>query len=77
MLKRYWFRTDPPLGYGVTAESRAAAERLLQEYGYPLSEQRVVEILEDVEVTSLDPDHVLPNSGPLVVRGIWYPRHNL
>ena len=77
MLKRFWFRTDVGFGYGVTAHSRLDAEHLLAGYGYPSASHRVVEVVEDVELSALDPSHVLPNAGPVVVRGVWYPRHNV
>jgi hypothetical protein len=31
----------------------------------------------DIDLRTLDPEHVLPNIGPVVVRGVWYPRLNL
>jgi hypothetical protein len=31
----------------------------------------------DVDIRTLDAKHVLPNAGPVVVRGVWYPRLNL
>jgi len=30
--------------------------------------------IEDVDVSTLDPKHVLPNIGSVVVRGVWFPR---
>lgn len=77
MLKRFWFKTEPPTGYGVTAESLAAAEQLLKDHGYPHSGQRVIEVVENIDMATLDQNHVLPNAGPVVVRGIWFPRHNI
>ena len=77
MLKRYWFATDTDLGYGVTAASRTEAESLLRSYGYPREGQSVVKVVENIEVSALDANHVLPSSGPVAVRGIWFPRHNV
>jgi hypothetical protein len=77
MLIRFWFRTEGGLGYGVTASDRAEAELLLAAYGYPEKTQRVVEIIENASLSSLDQNHVIPNSGPVVVRGVWFPRHNV
>jgi hypothetical protein len=77
VLRRYWFQTGHGLGYGVTAMSVDDARDLLAKYGYPSADVRITGIIEDVAVDTLDANHVLPNAGPLVVRGIWYPRHNL
>jgi hypothetical protein len=77
MLKRFWFKTDRGLGYGVTASSRADAEALLASYGYPVPSERVTSVTLDVSAASLDKEHVLPYVGPLSVRGVWYPRHNV
>ena len=77
MLRRFWFRTEVGFGYGVTAFSRSDAEQLLASYGYPCASRPIVEVLEDFELTVLDQLHVLPNAGPVVVRGVWYPFHNV
>lgn len=31
----------------------------------------------DVDLSRLDATHVLPHAGPVVVRGVWFPRRNL
>jgi hypothetical protein len=72
-----WFKTEPPIGYGVTATSRFEAEQFLGRYGYPLPGQRVIEVIKNLDFSSLDGNHVLPNSGPIVVRGVWFPCHNV
>ena len=77
MLTRYWFRVSEVLGYGVTAASRKEAEGLLHSFGYPRAGERVVEIVENIDFQLLDQNHVLPNAGPSVIRGVWFPRHNL
>ena len=77
MLKRFWFRTGDTLGYGVTAASQNEAEHLLQTLGYPRKDERVIEIVENIDLQTLDQNHVLPNAGPSVVRGVWFPRHNV
>lgn len=76
MLRRYWFQVDRGLGYGVTAMSIEDARALLVTYGYPSADVRITGVIEDVAVDSLDADHVLPNAGPVVTRGVWFPRHN-
>jgi len=75
MLKRFWSATRPGLGYGVTAHSRVEAERLLSSFGYPREREIIVSVVENVAMVELDQDHVLPNAGPVVVLGVWFPNH--
>ena len=77
MLTRFWFKTDRGHGYGVTANSQSDAENLLKDCGYPLPSERLVGIVQGVTAASLDKDEVLPNAGPLAVRGVWYPCRNV
>jgi hypothetical protein len=77
MLKRYWFATKPGLGYGVTAESREEAAELLRSFGYPRNGEAVLAVTENIDLDTLDPKHIMPNAGPSVVRGVWFPRHNV
>ena len=77
MLKPFWFRTDNRLGYGVTARSEADARALLAEFGYPRPGESIIEIISGVSIDQLDQHHVVPNAGPIIVRGVWYPKHNV
>jgi len=77
MLKRFWFATQESFGYGVTAHSRDQAESLLNSLGYPRENETIVRVIEDIAVTELDQNHVLPNSGSVAVFGVWFPNHNL
>ena len=77
MLTRYWFKTDCGLGYGVTASSLAQARELLRSHGYPLARERIIDFVEDVEIASLDNEHVRPYVGPVRVPGIWFPKLNV
>ena len=74
-LKRFWFVIPGHLGIGVTAFSRAEADRLAadaaERLGWPCPSGLVI---EDVDVRELDQGHVVPNMGPAAVRGVWYPR---
>ena len=82
-LRRYWFTWDElpqgnrarGLGCGVTAESRHAAEMLLSA---AIFDRGAVpppsQFVEDVDVSTLDAGHVLPNMGDPVVRGVWFPQ---
>ena len=91
MLKRYWFVIYPewrygPWNAGVTATSVKEAKELLLKnfikinYFEPLErlkEQEEVEVIEDIDVQLLDKDHVLPNIGPVIFKGVWFPRLNM
>lgn len=63
-----------PLGYGVTGFNRDDALDILQREAFknkslPLQ----AEIIENVSLSHLDADHVVPNMGVIVERGMWYP----
>ena len=77
MLTAFWFKTFDIMGYGVTAESLDAAKRILRDYGYPRAGETITSIVENVKIADLDENHVVRNCGPIVVRGIWHPRHNV
>jgi hypothetical protein len=78
MLTRYWFKTDRGLGFGVTALSVADAEALLNDARFVRGRDfEVLEIIEDVDVRTLDQNHVMPNMGPPNLRGVWFPLLNL
>jgi hypothetical protein len=84
-LKRFWIEfgstTDTPLvlrpGCGVTAYSIEDALRLVSDaLGIP-ELPAVVSVVENVDVSTLDANHILPNIGLTVCRGVWYPALNL
>ncbi|MFC3653119.1 hypothetical protein ACFONN_16285 [Dyella humi] len=77
MLTSFWFNTNTGLGFGVTAESQEAAEELLRQYGYLSTGTEVTGVIFGIEFAALDQKHVVPNAGPMVIRGVWYPRHNV
>ena len=63
-----------PLGFGVTAFSLDDALRIIREFGYNLPDDiSQWRITERVRVADLDQNHIVPNMGPIVVRGLWYP----
>lgn len=74
-LKRYWFAFPGLLGFGVTAYSLDDAHFLLESEGYLID--RNVEVTVDVDVSTLDPTHILPNIGPPACRGVWFPCLNI
>ena len=78
ILHRYWFQTTEHPGYGVTAYSEDDARNLIAEIvGAAALDEGLVQIVVDVDVRTLDQDHVIPNMGPPNLRGVWYPMLNL
>ena len=84
MLKRYWFEFDfapdeemvlqLAFGCGVTAENpRRAVELVMAQvfHGRPLPKLR--RVLEGVEMSSLDPEYVVPFVGDHSRKGVWFP----
>jgi hypothetical protein len=78
VLTAYWI-TFPddlnfPIGVGVTAHSREDALRVLEAAGFEFHRRaKRIQVREDVSLADLDPRHVVPNMGPIVVRGVWCP----
>jgi hypothetical protein len=85
-LQRFWFEFDlsdyaqkhnlPAItkgDCGVTALNEADALLLMEEHIFPNGLPRITTLIEDVDVSTLDRGHVLPNMGNVLVRGIWYP----
>lgn len=82
LLTRYWFRFDADLASslvcerqcGVTAYSVDDAIALMSKYVFiDRDVPKKFEIEVDIDVSRLDPNHILPNSGDCSVRGVWYP----
>jgi hypothetical protein len=80
-LRRFWFEfsasADVPLGVrlgcGVAAYDSSDARRIVTERVFGGVEPSVVNVIEDVDVSRLDPGHVLPNMSSPNVRGVWFP----
>jgi hypothetical protein len=63
------------LGCGITAftfEDALAVVRQAILGGDPLPD--VVQLIEDIDVRTLDQGRVVPNMGPPNERGVWFPR---
>jgi len=85
MLKRYWLivSADDKLGprnFGVTALTIDQAKSLLKTTLTNIAWQHIskevidkAEVIEDIDVSTLDEDHVLPNIGVVSRPGIWFP----
>lgn len=77
-LRRFWFSFDlarqprSRLGCGVTAWTREDAMAILQAR-IPADVPAIAACVEDVDVSTLDPRHILPNIGDVTARGIWFP----
>jgi hypothetical protein len=82
LLKRYWFTFEKlgkpsplNLGCGVTAYHYDDAINLLGQRVFAGKDlPRIVGYSEDVDLSTLDQKHVLPNIGLATVRGIWFPQ---
>lgn len=80
LLKTYWIECPSihPLGFGVTAFSRDDAFQLLGASGYILPpDESAIRVTEDIQMADLDQNHVAPNMGPIIFRGVWFPSANL
>ena len=76
-LRRFWFPLSRGFGIGVTAASLEEARKLA--YGVRAQYFRDAEItgvIADVDVSSLDAEHVVPNVGFVVAHGVWFPALN-
>lgn len=84
MLRRFWFQFDLPqaqaqlvsygLGCGVTAYDYEDAVALIKERVFKDTEMPDIRnVVEDVDVSTLDAKDVKPNMGMPVFRGVWFP----
>jgi hypothetical protein len=81
-LRTYWIKLSDGsyplgirLGIGVTAYDREDALRIVRECIFDSdSMPETEEVIEDVDMSQLDQNHVLPNIGLPFQRGIWYPQ---
>ena len=84
MLTRFWFTFRQPaepsflnLGCGITAYDLTDAQKFLREQVFPIFGERVVDqVIEDIDVSTLEQNHVRPNLGNPAVRGVWFPAMN-
>ena len=79
-MKVYWLklRDSKCLGYGVTATDRNDAIALLARVSStglkePVDATMIDSWREINDIAELDQNHVVPNMGNLLRRGIWFP----
>jgi len=76
-LRRFWFPLSKGFGIGVTAgspdEARALADEVRATY---FADAEITGEVADVDISSLDAEHVVPNLGFVVVYGVWFPALN-
>ena len=82
ILHRYWFTflslrpLDPlRLGCGVTAYGVDDAINILRQTVFVgRGDIKIDSMIADVDITTLDQGHVVPNMDVPVWRGIWFPK---
>ena len=64
--------------YGVSAYSLDDAVALLGASGYSLDpHDPAVSVRDNVVLDEFEQRHIGPSMGPMQLRGVWYPQHNL
>ncbi len=87
MLRRFWFqfdigprdfswpRTVLRAGCGVTGFSEEDCVAMIKDRIMKSQElPGIVKVVSDVDVRTLDANHVIPNMSVPTVRGIWFPK---
>ncbi|MET3972486.1 MULTISPECIES: hypothetical protein [Bradyrhizobium] len=69
---------DVPGGFGITARDWQDAMYLLAEArqvlkGRPIEEPMIESWTDVRSIDELDQDHVVPNMGTMLHRGVWFP----
>ena len=83
-LRRFWFEfqfadgrvppADLKMGCGVTGWTKEDALTQIRSRIFgAASLPQVAKAIEDIDVSTLDPNHVRPNMSSPVGRGIWFP----
>ena len=78
-LHRFWFSFEDPspfsiwgAGCGVTAYSHDDAVQILKDRVFQQS-LPACSVIADIDVSTLDENHVRPNIGLVTQRGVWFP----
>ncbi len=85
-LRRYWIEFNIPsadvrtetdllkIGCGVTGYSLDDCLEIMQQNMLKGSKlPPIKKVIEDVDISTLDTNHVLPNIDLVISRGIWFP----
>lgn len=79
-MKRFWIEFEESIPYsplsigcGITANNYDDAISLLRDRVLKGRDIKIRTIVADIDVSSLDAGHVLPNMGNVMVRGVWFP----
>ena len=83
-LIRYWFEFEiqnvfefPPgigIGCGVTAFDVDDAIQIMDKNIFPQARRPLIVIqIENIDISKLDQQHVIPNVANVTKRGIWFP----
>ena len=74
-LRRFWFPAGGNFGIGATGYDLADATNLASAAAAELRWTiDLASVIEDVDVSDLEQNHVRPNMGVVVFRGVWYPK---
>jgi hypothetical protein len=81
-MRRFWIEIDDekdkaPLfegrSFGITALDAEDALGLLEHHVFKGGLPGIRKLVSDVDVSVLDQNHVVPNMGNVLIRGIWFP----
>lgn len=76
-MRRFWFPLSRGFGIGVTAVSIEEARKLADGVrAHYYADAEITGVIADVDVSSLDANHVVPNVGFVVAHGVWFPALN-
>lgn len=81
MLHRYWLTFIPSskpsilnIGCGITAYNIEDAKHIFRCDVVPVYGAREIrDIIQDIDVSTLDENHVKPNMAAPTKRGVWFP----
>ena len=82
-MKRFWMNFSATnkellpvisLGCGVTARNKEEALAIVQEKIFNGKKMPTPsEVIENIDISSLDEKHIRPNMGSIFLPGIWFP----